>query len=141
MFLSLILCQCFACSHPPFSKNYIDKKGNKKCRWEVFYDYAQKHLFYKGKFKNNKPRKMLKYYFNDGYLMQTEKYFKNGKIETIYFYKNGKVELKGNAELIVTKDSVYYNWIGQWQKYDSLGKHIEEHTYIRGKRIWVRKIE
>ncbi len=130
-----------ACLHPPFSRNYKDKKGHRQGRWIMYYDDTKKQLYYKGRYKNNRPVGTLKYYFPNGKLLLLEKYGKSNNIPTTYYHKNGKVELQGNAEMIIQKDTVIYNWIGQWQKYDSLGRHTEEHTYIHGKLIWVKKIQ
>lgn len=66
---------------------------------------------------------------------------KDGNIQTTFYYRNGMPELTGQALFFKQQDSVFYHWQGPWQKYDSLGKHLEERTYIRGKLIWVRPIK
>lgn len=138
LFLLLFLFLSFACTHPPFSVNYRDKKDRLQGRWKVYYPDT-KMVYYKGRYKNSIPRK-IKYYYPEGELYRTEKYSNAESIHTIFYYRNGKIDLEGDASIIQSQDTSLYQWQGPWQKYDSTGKHIEEHTYIRGNLIWVRKI-
>ncbi|MDZ4668110.1 MAG: hypothetical protein SGJ00_09510 [bacterium] len=128
-----------ACHHPPFSLNYRDKSGQLQGRWKAYYSGTKK-VYYKGRYSNNLPKKIT-YYYKEGEVYRKELYKGKGNIHTIFFYQNGKIELEGDANIIQNKDTFLYQWQGPWQKYDSTGKHIEEHTYIRGKLIWIRKIQ
>ncbi|MCA0428163.1 MAG: hypothetical protein LCH37_12070 [Bacteroidetes bacterium] len=129
-----------ACRHPLFSVNFRDKKDRKQGLWKVYYDSDNKKLYYKIRYKNNKPTGKVSYYYPDGKLQQQEIYKRNKTILTTYYWPNGKPELKGTAQLIITPDTTIYQWIGPWEKFDSTGKLTEVRTYRNGQRIWTRFI-
>jgi len=135
---------CFlliACHKPPFSKNYVDKKGRRQGRWKVFYDAEKHRPLYKGKYRNGKQVGKFQYFLPDGKLYLQEITFqKKGFIETKYFHANGKVELSGKSKVFENKDTSYYQWSGDWMKYDTLGNLLEIQTYREGQKIWTKKI-
>ncbi len=61
-------------------------------------------------------------------------------IQTTYYHRNGKVDMKGTAQIILNPDTSIYQWLGQWEKFDTTGKLVEVHTYRNGQRIWVKFI-
>jgi antitoxin component YwqK of YwqJK toxin-antitoxin module len=119
--------------------NYRDKKDHLQGRFKVRYPNA-KQVYYKGRFKNNIPQKIV-YFYPQGQKLRTEKYTREGTIHTVFYYRNGQVDLIGDASLVQNKDTFLYQWQGPWQKYDSMGIHLEEQTYLRGQLIWIRPIK
>jgi antitoxin component YwqK of YwqJK toxin-antitoxin module len=129
-----------ACTHPPFSVNYRDKNDKLQGKWRVTYP-GKKQLYYKVRYKNSMPVGKMKYFYPDGSLYRLENYRDPAHVKTTFYYPNGKVELTGEASLTQHGDTSTYQWNGPWQKYDTLGNHVEEQTYLRGNLIWVRKIK
>lgn len=135
-----IIMLVFSCQYKPFAINQRDKIGQKQGKWKVWYDDKETKLYYSGRYKNNAPRGTFKYFYSTGQIQLREKYKANKTIQTTYFHRNGKVDMKGTAQIILNPDTSIYQWIGQWEKFDTTGKLVEVHTYRNGQRIWVKFI-
>lgn len=85
--LGFILFCFLACHHPPFSMNYRDKKDHLQERFKVRYPNT-KQVYYKGRFKNNIPQKIV-YFYPQGQKLRTEKCTREGTIHTVFYYRNG----------------------------------------------------
>lgn len=129
-----------ACKIKPFTINQRDKIGQKQGKWKVWFDDKETKLYYSGRYKNNAPRGTFKYYYRNGQIQLREKYKSNKTILTTYYHQNGKLDMKGTAQIILNPDTSIYQWLGQWEKFDTTGKLVEVHTYRNGQRIWVKFI-
>ena len=140
LIISIVGICLYGCTHPPFSINYRDKNDRLQGKWRVYYP-GTNQLYYKVRYKNSSPKGKMKYFYPNGSLYRKENYRDPLHVKTTFYYPNGKVELIGEASIVTHGDTSTYQWNGPWQKYDSLGNHIEEQTYLRGNLIWVRKIK
>jgi antitoxin component YwqK of YwqJK toxin-antitoxin module len=116
--------------------NRQDQHGRRQGKWKVYYDDANKHLFYKGFYKDHHPVKNWKYITPDGRIYMREKYVKDNWVKTVRYHPNGKKHMEGMARYLVSGDTATYRWEGNWNKYDTLGKLVETDYYKLGKFAW-----
>lgn len=108
-------------------ENKTDAKGRKQGEWKKYHENGI--LRYVGKFKNDKPVGVFKYYYDSGNVQVKMTYF-GAEAYTSVYYKTG--ELKGTGKYInQKKDST-------WTYYDVDGYKKATEFYVMGlkDKIW-----
>ena len=105
----------------------------------MYYDKQEKHLLYKGHYRDHRLYGKWKYAYEDGQIYLREKYLKNDWVKVTHYYHNGRKQMEGMARYIVMPDTVFYRWEGNWIKYDSTGNISEVDYYRFGKFAWVNR--
>ncbi|HXB10372.1 MAG TPA: toxin-antitoxin system YwqK family antitoxin [Bacteroidia bacterium] len=106
--------------------NRVDKMGRKQGMWEQ--KYPNGNIRYKGRFKDDKPTGVFKYYYeaNDS-LRILAIYSDNGKVSRVHeYYPSGALASTGKY-VDQQKDSV-------WKIYDPIQKLRHKDQYVNGKR-------
>ncbi len=106
-----------------FAQNLIDAKGLKQGEWRK--TDAKGILLYQGRFKDNIPKGVFKYYYEDGKVRLELTYSADGKAAiATNFYPTGKKMAEGSY--IETKKD------GLWKYYNDLEILSAEETYVKG---------
>jgi antitoxin component YwqK of YwqJK toxin-antitoxin module len=129
------------------AQNLVDAKGLKQGEWRK--TDSKGNLVYQGRFKDNVPQGVFKYYYEDGKVRSELTYSVDGKTaNATNFYHSGKKMAEGNY-FETKKDGLwkYYNDleilsaeesylkglpIGLWKTYYDDGKLLEECPYKNG---------
>ena len=130
-----------------FSQNITDAKGLKQGEWRKL--DAKGKVIYEGRFKDNIPQGLFKYYYEDGKIRSELTYSVGGKSATaVNFHPNGKKMAEGLY--VETKKDGHWNYYndletlsaeeyyqkgtptGIWKTYYDDGKLLEECPYDKG---------
>ena len=129
------------------AQNLVDAKGLKQGEWSK--TDSKGNLVYQGRFKDNIPQGVFKYFYEDGKVRSELTYSADGKsARAINFYASGKKMAEG-VYVETKKDSLwkYYNDLeilsaeetylkgvphGIWKTYYDDGKLLEERPYKNG---------
>jgi antitoxin component YwqK of YwqJK toxin-antitoxin module len=106
--------------------NQTDSKGLKQGYWKK--NYQNGHLMYKGFFKNDKPIREMRRYYEDGPLQAIMIFSEDGNTSKVrIFYQDGEPSAEG-FYYGTQKDSVwkYYSFYS--------GALLSEEHYLRGKK-------
>lgn len=129
LLLLLILCSLTALAQDgPI--NQTDARGKKQGYWKK---YDKGHLVYEGKFVNDVPTGVFKYYHTNGQLKSTSEFI-NGtsRVKTTLYHENGQMSAEG-VFVDQSKD-------GEWNYYSNTGKLIKTENYKNGQKHGCWKI-
>jgi antitoxin component YwqK of YwqJK toxin-antitoxin module len=115
----------FVC--PAFYTQQKDEQGRKQGYWKKT-DQKTGKLLYEGRFKDDKPIGVFKYYNINDSIKALIDFKPDGKSSHAkYFHFNGKLAATGHYSDVETKDGI-------WTYYDELGTLISLETYSNGKK-------
>ena len=104
-----------------------DEQGRKQGYWKKTDEKTGK-LLYEGRFKDDKPVGVFKYYNGNDSVKAIIDFKADGKTSYAkHFHYNGKPAAFGKYSDKETKDSV-------WTYYDEMGTLLSKETYIKGKK-------
>jgi len=111
----------------PFSSQTKDEQGRKQGYWKKKDEKTGK-LIYEGRFKDDQPTGIFKYYNANDSIKAIIDFRPDGKTSYAkHFHFNGKLAAFGKYSAPETKDSV-------WTYYDELGTLLSRETYSNGKK-------
>lgn len=91
----------------------------------------------RGRFKNGRPCKTWKYYWDDGTMRMKIKYHDRLKIK--YYTTSGRLDQKGYAMLDFNAADTHFYWHGRWKYYDDRRKLYRIALYQDGAEVEVLK--
>lgn len=122
--LLLILSKAFAL---PIYSQTKDEQGRKQGYWKKTDEKTGK-LIYEGRFKDDKPIGVFKYYNSNDSVKAIIDFKEDGNTSYAkHFHFNGKIAASGKYSSPENKDSV-------WVYYDEMGVLISKESYIKGKK-------
>ncbi|MBL7902863.1 MAG: toxin-antitoxin system YwqK family antitoxin [Bacteroidia bacterium] len=122
LYLTLFILLC-----PAFYAQQKDEQGRKQGYWKKTDEKTGK-LIYEGRFKDDKPVGVFKYYNSNDSVKAIIDFKADGKTSYAkHFHFNGKLAAYGKYSDKETKDSV-------WTYYDEMGTLISKETYLKGKK-------
>ncbi len=105
------------------AQNTTDSKGLKQGEWRKL--DAKGKVIYEGRFKDNIPQGLFRYYYEDGNIRSELTYSENGKIAAAVNFHPNRQKMAEGRYVVTKKD-------GQWKYYNERGTISAEEFYHEG---------
>lgn len=137
-FISLFILLLF--SLPADAQLFKKNKKQDSLRSGKYIEYGYEDttvVVTKGRFKDGRPCKTWKYYYEDGIIRMKIKYRDRLKIK--YYTQSGRLNQKGYAMLDFNAADTHFYWHGIWKYYDDRRKLYRIAIYENGAEVKLLK--